>query len=167
MAVHLRPYTPGDFDQLYALDQQCFPRGIAYSKRMLASFLRSPRVHGIVAEDSPAAAHTPSAGTSPDPAIVAFLITEENPPIGHILTLDVAPSHRRHNVGSQLLALGEQQLAARGIVSIVLETSVENAPGVAFWQRHGYRTVGIHPRYYLGRTDAFAMRKNITREQSL
>jgi ribosomal protein S18 acetylase RimI-like enzyme len=43
----------------------------------------------------------------------------------------------------------------------VLETAVENAAGVAFWQRHGYRTVATLKRYYLGRLDAFEMRKKL------
>jgi ribosomal protein S18 acetylase RimI-like enzyme len=52
-------------------------------------------------------------------------------------------------------------LAARGVQEMVLETAVENAAGVAFWQRHGYRTVATLKRYYLGRLDAFEMRKKL------
>src|SRR5271167_3896697 len=145
MAVQLRNYAPSDFDKLYALDHLCFPPGIAYSRRMLAYFLRMPQGICTVAEHNG--------------DIAGFIITEEDAPRGHILTLDVPDSHRRLGIGTQLLTRGEEELAARGVTEIVLETSVENAPGVAFWQRRGYRTVAILPRYYLGRVDAREMRK--------
>ncbi|HME11592.1 MAG TPA: N-acetyltransferase [Candidatus Acidoferrum sp.] len=151
MAVQLRPYAPSDFDKLYTLDHQCFPRGIAYSQRMLAYFLRMPQGHCIVAAD----------GAEADAEIVAFLITEEDAPLGHILTLDVAGSHRRLGLGTQLLARGEEEMAARGVREVLLETGIDNQAGVAFWQRHGYRTEDILKGYYLGRLDAYRMRKKI------
>jgi ribosomal protein S18 acetylase RimI-like enzyme len=87
-------------------------------------------------------------------------------PLGHILTLDVAESHRRRGLGTQLLLRSEQELAARGVREIVLETSVENTAGAAFWQRHGFQMVRRLKRYYLDRIDAYEMRKNITVSQS-
>jgi [ribosomal protein S18]-alanine N-acetyltransferase len=138
MAVQLRPYAPADFDKLYALDHLCFPPGIAYSRRMLAYFLRMPQGRCTVAEHNG--------------EIAGFIITEEDPPRGL-------------GIGTQLLTRGEQELASSGVTEIVLESSVENAPGVAFWQRHGFRTGGTLKRYYLGRIDAYEMRKNITAAQ--
>jgi len=41
----------------------------------------------------------------------------------------------------------------------LLETATDNEPGVAFWQRHGYRIEATLKRYYLGRMDAYEMRK--------
>ncbi|MGA2419216.1 MAG: GNAT family N-acetyltransferase [Candidatus Acidiferrum sp.] len=148
MAVRLRAHEPEDFDKLYALDHLCFPPGIAYSRRMLAYFLRMPQASCTVAEY--------------EGEIAGFIITEEDPPRGHILTLDVAEAQRRLGIGSRLLSLSEQQLATRGVREIVIETSVRNAAGIAFWQRHGFSTVGILKRYYLRRIDGYQMRKNIT-----
>jgi [ribosomal protein S18]-alanine N-acetyltransferase len=145
MPVQLRPYEPSDFDKLFALDHLCFPPGIAYSRRMLVYFLRMPQGNCTVAEH--------------DGDLAGFIITEEDAPRGHILTLDVGESHRRLGIGTQLLTHGEQKLASHGVKEIVLETSVENSAAVAFWQRHGYRTVAILKRYYLGRIDALEMRK--------
>jgi [ribosomal protein S18]-alanine N-acetyltransferase len=143
----LRAYEETDFDRLYALDHQCFPRGIAYSKRMLAYFLRMPQGSCIVAAEGS--------------AIVGFIITEEDAPLAHILTLDVAESHRRLGLGTQLLTRSENELVSRGVTQIVLETGVDNKAGVAFWQRHGYRNEGILKGYYLGRLDAYQMRKKL------
>jgi len=145
MAVTLRPYEPRDFAALYRLDQACFPAGIAYSKMMLRYFLKLPSADGTVAED---------AGK-----VVGFILTEENPPLAHIITLDVAEAYRRQGVGSALLAESERNLARRAVRTILLETATDNDAAVAFWQRHGYRIEATLKRYYLSRTDAYEMRK--------
>ncbi len=145
MPVTLRAHEPRDFPALLRLDQSCFPPGIAYSKTMLRYFLKLPSADGTVAED---------AGR-----IVGFILTEENPPLAHVITLDVAETHRRQGVGSELLAESEKNLALRGVRTILLETATSNEAGVAFWQRHGYRIEATLKRYYLQKIDAYEMRK--------
>jgi len=88
-------------------------------------------------------------------------LTEENPPLAHIITLDVAEAHRRQGVGTALLAESERNLALRGVRSILLETAIDNEPAVAFWKRHGYRIEAVLKRYYLRRLDAYEMRKRL------
>jgi ribosomal-protein-alanine N-acetyltransferase len=145
MALLLRSYDPQDFAALHRLDQGCFPPGISYSKTMLRYFMKLPTADGTVAEDAA--------------KIVGFILTEENPPLAHVITLDVAESHRRQGVGSALLAESERNLALRGVRTILLETATDNEAGVAFWQRHGYRIEATMKRYYLRRIDAYEMRK--------
>lgn len=145
MPVTLRAHEPRDFAALLRLDQACFPPGIAYSKTMLKYFLKLASADGTVAED---------AGR-----IVGFILTEENPPLAHVITLDVSESHRRQGVGSALLAESERNLALRGVRTILLETATSNEAGVAFWQRHGYRIEATLKRYYLQKIDAYEMRK--------
>jgi ribosomal-protein-alanine N-acetyltransferase len=145
MAVALRSYEPHDFSALYRLDQACFPPGISYSKTMLRYFLTLPSADCIVA-----------AG---EKRISGFILTEENPPLAHIITLDVAEQDRRTGLGSKLLVESERNLALRGVKTILLETAIDNEPAVAFWQRHGYRIEAVLKRYYLSRLDAYEMRK--------
>jgi ribosomal protein S18 acetylase RimI-like enzyme len=66
---------------------------------------------------------------------------------------------RRRGVGAALLQKNESNLVARGVRSILLETAITNEAAVAFWQRHGYRIEATLKRYYLGRLDAYEMRK--------
>jgi ribosomal-protein-alanine N-acetyltransferase len=145
MSFTIRPYAQEDFAALYKLDQQCFPPGISYSKWTLQYFLNLPSADCLVAED--------------DERIAGFVLSEENPPLAHIITLDVAGAYRRHGVGSALLREMDEHFAFRGVESVLLETSVENHSGIAFWQHHGYRTEAVLKRYYLGRIDAYEMRK--------
>ena len=145
MALTLRSYEPHDFAALHKLDQACFPPGISYSKTTLRYFLMLASADCVVAVE--------------EDRITGFILSEENPPLAHIITLDVAEKHRRQGVGAALLQTLESNLAARGVRSILLETATENEAAVAFWQRHGYRIEATLKRYYLGRVDAYEMRK--------
>lgn len=145
MPPTLRSYEPHDFVALHKLDQACFPAGISYSKTTLRYFLTIPSADCMVAEESG--------------RIVGFILSEENPPLAHIITLDVDAKHRRHGTGTLLLANQEANLTRRGVRSILLETAIDNEAAVAFWQSHGYRIEATLKRYYLGRIDAFEMRK--------
>jgi len=145
MAVTLRSYEPHDFAALHRLDQSCFPAGISYSKTTLHYFLTIASADCIVAADGK--------------RIAGFILTEENPPLAHIITLDVAEAHRRQGIGTAVLLESEKNLALRGVRSILLETAIDNDGAVAFWKRHGYRIEAVLKRYYLGRLDAYEMRK--------
>jgi ribosomal protein S18 acetylase RimI-like enzyme len=145
MALTLRSYEPRDFAALHKLDQACFPPGISYSKTTLRYFLMLASADCVVAIE--------------EYQIAGFILSEENPPLAHIVTLDVGEKHRRHGVGTALLQKLESNLGARGVRSILLETATENAAAVAFWQRHSYRIEATLKRYYLGREDAYEMRK--------
>lgn len=145
MALALRSYEPHDFAKLHKLDQSCFPPGISYSKTTLRYFLSLASADCVVATE--------------DGQIAGFVLSEENPPLAHIITLDVDEKHRRQGVGAALLQKLESDLGARGVRSILLETASDNEAAVAFWQRHGYRIEATLKRYYLGRLDAYEMRK--------
>jgi len=145
MALSLRSYEPHDFAALHRLDRSCFPLGISYSKTTLRYFLTIPSADCVVAQE--------------DNRVAGFILSEENPPLAHIITLDVAAKERRHGVGTALLQKLESNLAARGVRSILLETATDNEAAVAFWQRHGYRSEAVLKHYYLGRIDAYEMRK--------
>jgi [ribosomal protein S18]-alanine N-acetyltransferase len=145
MSIFLRPYEPRDFATLYRIDQSCYPRGIAYSKITLRWFLGLAGAECLVAET--------------DGKICGFILAEEHPPLGHIITIDVVEAERRGGVGSALLQAIEANLQRRAVRIIVLEAATNNEPAVAFWQKHGYRVEGVLKRYYLGRLDAYEMKK--------
>ena len=145
--VAIRQYEAKDFAALHKLDQACFVPGISYSRWSLQYFLNLPTADCLVAEENK--------------RIVGFILAEENPPLAHIITLDVAASYRRHGVGSSLLQEMEQHFIFRGIQSVLLETAVDNESGIAFWQHHGYRTEAVLKKYYLRRVDAYEMRKRL------
>src|ERR1700756_5349996 len=97
MAITLRSYEPHDFSALHRLDQACFPAGISYSKTTLRYFLTLPSADCTIAMEAN--------------KIAGFILSEENPPLAHIITLDVAEAFRRHGVGTALLTESEKNLA--------------------------------------------------------
>ena len=147
MAFTLRSYEPHDFAALHKLDQTCFVQGISYSRTTLRYFLTLAAADCVVAVEGN--------------HIAGFVLSEENPPLAHIITLDVAEKMRRSGIGTALLQKLESNLSARGVRSVLLETAIDNEAAVAFWQRHGYRIEATLKRYYLGRLDAYEMRKRL------
>jgi ribosomal-protein-alanine N-acetyltransferase len=145
--IALRQYEAKDFARLYKLDQACFPPGIAYSKWSLRYYLNLPGADCLVAEE--------------DKEMAGFILAEDHPPLGHIITLDVSEKFRRKQIASALLKEMEEHFVFRGVESVLLETSVENKSGIAFWEKHGYRTEAVVKKYYLGKIDAFEMRKKL------
>jgi ribosomal protein S18 acetylase RimI-like enzyme len=152
MALTLRSYEPHDFAALHKLDQSCFAAGISYSKTTLRYFLTLASSDCVVAVEGD--------------HIAGFVLSEENPPLAHIITLDVSEKQRRNGIGSALLQQLELNLSARGVRSVLLETAIDNEAAVAFWQRHGYRIEATLKRYYLGRLDAYEMRKRLQPPES-
>ncbi len=148
MPVTLRPYAPGDFETLYQIDQACYPPGIAYSKRALRWFLHLPSAECLIAEA--------------EGRLAGFILAEYLGAVGHLITIDVLETHRRRGVGTALLSRMEQEFTARGVREIELETATDNHAAVAFWHKHGYRTVRVLRRYYLDNLDAFFMLKPLT-----
>jgi [ribosomal protein S18]-alanine N-acetyltransferase len=151
MEFTLRDYSPADFETLYEIDRVCYPRGIAYSRRMLRWFLGQRGSFCIVAH----------ARGEAQPAIIGFLIADHRGEEGYIVTIDVLTAHRRSGVGTALLEQTERRLAKTGVRYVGLQTATNNEAGVAFWQRHGYRSSGVTRGYYLGRIDAYEMIKEL------
>ena len=81
--------------------------------------------------------------------IVGFLLAETNPPLAHIITLDVAELHRKRGVGSALLREMEEDFAFHSIQSVLL--------GEMAATKSGLRSAPIMIRrvmakcYYLGK----------------
>lgn len=152
MPCKVRDYSPADFETLYEIDQACYARGIAYSRAMLRWYLKQRGSFCLVAESD--------AGR--ESAILGFLIAQGRGDAGYIVTIDVVQGQRRGGVGTSLLEQAERRLASMGVRTIDLQTATNNEAGIAFWQRHGYRSSGVIRGYYLGRIDAYQMSKEVT-----
>ncbi len=145
MKITLRSYASSDFDALYEIDQVCYERGLAYSKPELRSYLSLPGGDCVIAE---------SAGK-----IAGFLITARDDIYGYIVTIDVLEAYRRRGVATKMLSEAERRLRAAGARRIELETATDNASGIAFWRKHGYRVRGTKKHYYPNGVDALHMTK--------
>lgn len=163
----LRTYQPKDFDTLCEIDWACYPPDTAYSRSEMRAYLGFLGAECVVAEVQQArgAAKEGTEIKSSDTStktIAGFCISDHRDTEGYIITMDVLEQYRRLGIASALLAEIEKRLAASGVRRVSLETATDNHAGVAFWQKHGYRTRGVRKGYYPGRRDAHAMTKNIS-----
>lgn len=151
----MREFQAEDFEAVYRLDQACYPPGIAYSRTALREFLSEPGARAWVAEEEGPLAPRES-------GLVGFIIVRRvGAERGHVITLDVRADRRRRGLGRKLYETAEAWLAEQGVRRVRLETAVENAAAVAFWQKTGYEIVGLLPRYYLERINAYRMEKEL------
>ena len=156
MRFTVRDYSSDDFDALWAIDQSCFDRDIAYSKDELRFYLRRPGAFTLVAGS------TDEVSDATWPAILAFVVAESSRRgMGHIITIDVRAQARRHHIGSALLDAAEERLRASNCHAVRLETAVDNSSALSFYKRHGYDVIKIIPHYYSNGLDALLLEKNL------
>jgi [ribosomal protein S18]-alanine N-acetyltransferase len=142
----IRDYKTEDFENLWRIDQDCFPPGISYSRRELKYYIRRRGAFTLVAAE-------------PENGSIAGFLVAHTGATGHIVTIDVVAADRRSGVGSQLLRAAELRLQAAGCHGVALETAVDNVSALSFYKRHGYDVVKTMPRYYSNGVDGLAMRK--------
>jgi ribosomal-protein-alanine N-acetyltransferase len=158
VSVLVREYRAQDFDELWRLDQECFPPGIAYSRFQLMAYIRRRGAFTLVAENG-------------DELICGFAVAEchsfprqddgTRPNAGHVITIDVHEKVRRAGVGTILMDGVEKRLDQSGCGVVYLETAVNNRSAIAFYKRRGYSVLRIIPRYYEGKLDALLMGKKL------
>jgi ribosomal protein S18 acetylase RimI-like enzyme len=69
-------------------------------------------------------------------------------PFGHILTVDIEPSHRRKGIAQKLLHEIEAIFIERGIKECRLEVREDNVAASNLYQKLGYKKVGKLEKYY-------------------
>ncbi|MCL2538036.1 MAG: ribosomal protein S18-alanine N-acetyltransferase [Alphaproteobacteria bacterium] len=80
-----------------------------------------------------------------------------------IITIGVAPYARGTGVASTLLHLMENDLKNKNIKKIFLEAADDNQPARALYKKHGYKQIGVRPKYY-DDIDAIVMEKILSNE---
>jgi [ribosomal protein S18]-alanine N-acetyltransferase len=174
----IRDFQPTDIETLWRIDQDCFPRGISYSRPELRAYIRRRGAFTLLAVNTPdsikdrsndlglresenvSLPSDPFPGNS-DVSICGFIIAEAARGVGHIITIDVVAATRRHGVGSLLMKAAEERLRAAGCGVVELETAVDNASALSFYKRHGYGVVYTFPRYYSNGVDALVLQKRL------
>jgi [ribosomal protein S18]-alanine N-acetyltransferase len=149
VAFVIRDSRPEEFDTLWRIDQECFPPGIAYSRRELSVYMRRRESFTLVAANR--SAH----------GIAGFIVACGGV-TGHIITIDVVAAARRSGLGSQLLRSAEDRLHVSGSKAVHLETAVDNTAALLFYKRHGYAVIDTSPRYYSNGVDALVLKKELS-----
>jgi [ribosomal protein S18]-alanine N-acetyltransferase len=170
----VRDFRRDDFNTLWAIDQDCFPAGISYSRIELKVYMRRRSAFTLVAtgentsgrEEASALAKNPirqkPGGASDADRVAGFIVAEAGSRgLGHIITIDVVAAARRSGIGSELLRTAEDRLRNAGCKSVELETAVDNPTALSFYKRHGYHVEKTLPRYYSNGVDALVLTKEL------
>lgn len=156
MTFAIRESQPEDFDRLHAIDQKCFPPGIAYSRRELLYYMKMREAFTLVAEKNT---------EDKKGSIAGFIVAQKHPRgMGHVVTIDVLEPYRRSGLGTLLMNEVEQRLQAAGCDAMFLETAVNNSQAIKFYDRLGYVAVKTLPGYYPNHLDGLLMVKRFQRQ---
>ncbi len=77
--------------------------------------------------------------------LLGYLVCSRYDQVWHLMNVAVAPERRRAGVASRLLS--QLFAEARG-VPFTLEVRVSNHQAIAMYERFGFRSAGVRPRYY-------------------
>jgi len=145
----IRHAVSADFNTLLEIDEASFPGGVAYDAAELAYFINHEGSETLVVEV--------------EGRIVAFLIMEirRERRAASIITLDVREKERRSGYGSQLLRQSEKILVDHGADTCDLQVDTTNSGAIAFYKKHGFRTVRTLKNYYANGNDAYLMVKEL------
>ncbi len=87
-------------------------------------------------------------------AFVDVSPSEDDPHLGEVNKLFVAPDMKGRGVGARLLRAGTQRLAEARFSEMMLWVLVGNAPAAAFYRRHGWRPTGRLRHFSIDQTGA-------------
>jgi ribosomal-protein-alanine N-acetyltransferase len=144
-----RLYEPGDFAQLYAVEESCFEPPFRFSRAYMRQIIRSHRSATWIAEEG-----TQLAGF----AVVEWELRADEM-TAYIETVEVAQGFRGQGVGAELMRRVEGSARAAGARTIWLHVDAENGSAIRLYERHGYERQGREEHYYARNRAAFTYSK--------
>jgi ribosomal protein S18 acetylase RimI-like enzyme len=149
----IRTANPDDFERIFALENLCFPKEHAYTRRQLR-YLVTKANSTVLVE---------TAGS----LIRGFIIIlyRRGTTVAGIETINVDPAFQKKGIGQRLLSASEEYLRKRKICKIRLEVSITNQSAISLYEHLGFRKITLLKQYYhfshKGSRDAYRMVKEL------
>ncbi|HEY6731707.1 MAG TPA: ribosomal protein S18-alanine N-acetyltransferase [Solirubrobacterales bacterium] len=83
---------------------------------------------------------------SADDELAGYVICSRYDQVWHLMNIAVAPEHRGSGLAGQLMRRLIDE--SRGTLPFTLEVRVSNARAIGMYERFGFRSAGVRPRYY-------------------
>jgi [ribosomal protein S18]-alanine N-acetyltransferase len=78
--------------------------------------------------------------------LLGYVVCSRYDQVWHLMNIAVAPEHRRTGIAGRLLARLFEE--AGGALPFTLEVRVSNRNAIGMYERFGFRSAGVRPRYY-------------------
>ncbi len=78
--------------------------------------------------------------------LLGYLVCSRYDRVWHLMNVAVSPDRRRQGVASRLISQLIEE--AGGELPFTLEVRVSNREAIAMYERLGFRSAGVRPRYY-------------------
>ena len=78
--------------------------------------------------------------------LLGYIVCSRYDQVWHLMNVAVAPERRRAGIARRLIC--ELVEEAGGELPFTLEVRVSNRPAIAMYERLGFRSAGVRPRYY-------------------
>lgn len=149
--MRFREYSDGDLRTIFALDVVCFEPPFRFSAGAMRRFAEARNALTVVAE-------TESPGEIAG-FCIAHVERDRRGVVAYVVTLDVAPEHRRQGLAREMMGRIEEQAREADCDEMALHVSVDNDGAISFYESEGYeRSHMVKSFYGLGR-NAFVYRK--------
>ena len=147
-----RPYQPGDFDQICAIEKACFQPPLRYTRRYLRELLAAPGAIAWVAALESAEAIPALAVGVRGRRLVGFVLAgvmwAHGKKIVYLETLEVVEGARRRGAGAELLRRVGDAARAAEIGALWLHVAANNAAALGLYSAHGFEIQGREENYY-------------------
>ena len=128
----IRPASLADVPSLAELERVCFSD--PWTAAGIRETIQYETARAFVAED--------------EDGIVGYVMARISGEEGEILDLAVRPELRRRGIGRRLLLSVWNALGSEGVRELYLEVRESNRAAIELYRGHGFRPVGLRPRYY-------------------
>jgi [ribosomal protein S18]-alanine N-acetyltransferase len=128
--IRVRRLAYSDLPSVIAIERRSFPT--PWSLAMFVLELSKPS--GICL-----------AATAGD-ELLGYLVCSRYDQVWHLMNVAVAPERRRSGVAGLLISRLFEE--ARSELPFTLEVRVSNGQAIAMYERFGFRSAGVRPRYY-------------------
>jgi len=136
---------PAHIPQIEVLEERCF--SMPWTGAQLASQMKDSQ-------------HEFIAAVTPEGSVLGYVgmmyVLDE----GYISNVAVGPEYRRQGIADALIGRLCEICHAHALAFVTLEVRAGNAPAIALYEKHGFRTVGLRKNYYeRPKEDALLMTK--------
>lgn len=133
MDLIIRKAGPLDYEEMAMIDEKCF--SIPWSAESFYRELTKNKIALYVVAEVGG-------------FVVGYMGLWRVEDEGHITNVAVLPEYRERNIASAMMTVLFETCEKNGITDFTLEVRKSNMPARCLYEKHGFRSEGVRPKYY-------------------